>query len=102
MKRTNVVTGSASGIGLATKEKLETLGHKVIGIDIHDADIVADLSGHEGRKSAADKALALSFVASSLFSLLVYMVKRSSFNRVVPFAPFMLIGLLFVQFGAII
>lgn len=45
--------------------------------------------------------LGLSFVASSLFSLLVYMVKRSSFNRVVPFAPFMLIGLLFVQFGAL-
>ena len=60
MKRTYVVTGSASGIGLATKEKMEALGHKVIGIDIHDADIVADLSGHEGRKSAADKALALS------------------------------------------
>lgn len=60
MKRTYVVTGSASGIGLATKKKLEALGHKVIGIDIHDADIVADLGSHEGRKSAADKALALS------------------------------------------
>ena len=60
MKRTYVVTGSASGIGLATKKKLEALGHKVIGIDIHDADIVADLSRHEGRKNAADKALALS------------------------------------------
>ena len=60
MKRTYVVTGSASGIGLATKKKLEALGHKVIGIDIHDADIAADLGSHEGRKSAADKALALS------------------------------------------
>lgn len=60
MKRTYVVTGSASGIGLATKKKLEALGHKVIGIDIHDAEIIADLSNHEGRKSAADKALALS------------------------------------------
>lgn len=60
MKRTYVVTGSASGIGLATKKKLEALGHKVIGIDIHDADIVADLGSHEGRNSAADKALALS------------------------------------------
>jgi len=52
MKRTYVVIGSASGIGLATKKKLEALGHKVIGIDIHEADIVADLSSHEGRKSA--------------------------------------------------
>ena len=60
MNRTYVITGSASGIGLATKKKLEALSHKVIGIDIHDANIVADLSSHEGRKSAADKALALS------------------------------------------
>ena len=60
MKRTYLVTGSASGIGLATRKKLEALDHKVIGIDIHDAEIVADLSNHEGRKSAADKALELS------------------------------------------
>lgn len=46
--------------------------------------------------------LGLSFVASSLFSLLVYMIKRKSFNRVVPFAPFMLIGLIFIQFGALL
>jgi NAD(P)-dependent dehydrogenase (short-subunit alcohol dehydrogenase family) len=28
MKRTYVVTGGASGIGFATKKKLEALGHK--------------------------------------------------------------------------
>lgn len=60
MKRTYVVTGSASGIGLATRKKLEALGHKVIGIDIHDAEVVADLSNKEGRKTAAEKSLALS------------------------------------------
>jgi NAD(P)-dependent dehydrogenase (short-subunit alcohol dehydrogenase family) len=60
MKRTYVVTGSASGIGLATRKKLEALGHKVIGIDIHDAEVVADLSNKEGRKTAAEKTLALS------------------------------------------
>lgn len=60
MKRTYVVTGSASGIGLATRKKLEALGHKVIGIDIHDAEVIADLSNKEGRKIAAEKTLALS------------------------------------------
>lgn len=60
MKRTYVLTGSASGIGLATRKKLEALGHKVTGIDIHDAEVIADLSDAAGRKSAVDKALALS------------------------------------------
>ena len=60
MKRTYVVTGSASGIGLATKKKLEALGSKVIGVDIHDADVIADISTEAGRKDAADQVLALS------------------------------------------
>ena len=60
MKRTYVVTGSASGIGLATRKKLEALGEKVIGIDIHDAEVVADLSNATGRKAASEKVLALS------------------------------------------
>ncbi|MEY3379147.1 MAG: hypothetical protein RLZZ125_724 [Actinomycetota bacterium] len=60
MKRTYVVTGSASGIGLATRKKLEALGQKVIGIDIHDAEVVADLSNVAGRKSASERILALS------------------------------------------
>ena len=60
MKRTYVVTGSASGIGLATRKKLEVLGHKVIGVDIHDAEVIADLSNHEGRKSAVERVIALS------------------------------------------
>jgi len=60
MKRTYVVTGSASGIGLATRKRLEALGHKVIGIDILDAEVIADLSNPEGRKSAVERVIALS------------------------------------------
>jgi NAD(P)-dependent dehydrogenase (short-subunit alcohol dehydrogenase family) len=44
-----VVTGSASGIGAATRKRFERSGDTVIGIDIRDAEIVADLSTHDGR-----------------------------------------------------
>lgn len=52
--RTYVVTGSASGIGKATKELLEERGHQVIGIDLKNADIEADLSTPAGREGLAD------------------------------------------------
>lgn len=51
--RTYVVTGSASGIGKATKELLEERGHQVIGVDLANADIEADLSTEEGRAGLA-------------------------------------------------
>ncbi|SON63361.1 3-alpha-hydroxysteroid dehydrogenase/carbonyl reductase [Mycobacterium simulans] len=35
------VTGSASGMGHAVAEKLRAAGHRVIGVDIKDADVVA-------------------------------------------------------------
>lgn len=54
MTRTYAVTGAASGIGKATAELLKAQGHRVIGIDIKDADIVADLSKAEGRQAMAD------------------------------------------------
>lgn len=41
------VTGSASGIGKAVLEQLTDSGHDVISIDLHDADIVADLGKSE-------------------------------------------------------
>jgi NAD(P)-dependent dehydrogenase (short-subunit alcohol dehydrogenase family) len=60
MTRTYVITGSASGIGEATAEKLKSLGNTVIGVDIHNADVVADLSTPQGRSDAAKKAIELS------------------------------------------
>ncbi len=52
------VTGAASGIGAATKQRLEQDGARVIGVDLGDADVVADLSSHEGRRAAVDGVLA--------------------------------------------
>lgn len=49
---TIVVTGSASGIGAATTERLEKDGQRVIGVDRHAAEIVADLGSPEGRRDA--------------------------------------------------
>jgi NAD(P)-dependent dehydrogenase (short-subunit alcohol dehydrogenase family) len=56
MTRTYVVTGSASGIGKATVERLRAHGHTVLGVDIRDADIVADLSTAEGRATLVAEA----------------------------------------------
>jgi NAD(P)-dependent dehydrogenase (short-subunit alcohol dehydrogenase family) len=47
--RTTVVTGSAGGIGAATRARLEREGHRVVGVDVRDAEVVADLSTPEGR-----------------------------------------------------
>lgn len=44
------VTGTASGIGAATKSLLESRGHRVIGVDLHDADVTGDLSKPEDRE----------------------------------------------------
>ena len=49
---TYVVTGSASGIGAATVALLEERGHRVIGVDLSDADVVADQSTPAGRRQA--------------------------------------------------
>lgn len=46
------LTGSASGIGAATAARLQAAGHHVLGIDIHDASVVADLSQADGRSRA--------------------------------------------------
>jgi NAD(P)-dependent dehydrogenase (short-subunit alcohol dehydrogenase family) len=50
--QTVVVTGSASGMGAATRARLEQAGQRVIGIDLHDAEVVADLGTPAGRVSA--------------------------------------------------
>ena len=51
--RSYVVTGSASGIGAATVRRLTDAGHTVIGVDLHDADVTADLSSIDGRRAMA-------------------------------------------------
>ncbi|HET7277547.1 MAG TPA: SDR family oxidoreductase [Dermatophilaceae bacterium] len=60
MERTNVITGAASGIGKATKELLESRGEKVIGVDLHDADVTVDLTTPEGRSQMAGRVAELS------------------------------------------
>jgi NAD(P)-dependent dehydrogenase (short-subunit alcohol dehydrogenase family) len=52
--RVIAVSGSASGIGAATRARLEAAGARVIGIDLRDAEVTADLSTGEGRRAAAD------------------------------------------------
>lgn len=52
--RVVVVTGSASGIGAAVCERLRAAGTRVIGVDLRDADVVADLSDAAGRTRAVD------------------------------------------------
>jgi NADP-dependent 3-hydroxy acid dehydrogenase YdfG len=46
------ITGSASGIGAAIRRRLEKDGARVIGIDLRDAEIVADLGTPAGRAAA--------------------------------------------------
>lgn len=50
--RTYVVSGAASGIGAATTAMLERDGHRVITVDQHAADVVADLATGAGRAAA--------------------------------------------------
>lgn len=50
--KTIAITGAASGIGAALRKRLEGDGHRVVGVDIQQADIVADLSTPDGRQTA--------------------------------------------------
>ena len=52
MSRVIVVTGSASGIGAAIAAMLESQGDRVIGVDLKDASVQADLSTAAGRAAA--------------------------------------------------
>ncbi len=49
------ITGSASGIGAACAERLSRGGYQVIGIDLHEADVLADLGTESGRRSATEE-----------------------------------------------
>jgi NAD(P)-dependent dehydrogenase (short-subunit alcohol dehydrogenase family) len=49
---TAVVTGAGSGIGAAVRERLEKQGFEVIGVDLKNAEVIADLSESSGRQTA--------------------------------------------------
>ena len=46
------ITGGASGIGAGIVDRLQQDGHQVIVVDLHNADIEADLSTDQGRQQA--------------------------------------------------
>jgi NAD(P)-dependent dehydrogenase (short-subunit alcohol dehydrogenase family) len=48
------ITGSAGGIGAATRARLEGDGHRVVGVDVRDAEVIADLSTPAGRAAMVD------------------------------------------------
>jgi NAD(P)-dependent dehydrogenase (short-subunit alcohol dehydrogenase family) len=49
---TFVVTGSGSGIGAAVRRRLESAGARVIGVDLRDVEVEADLATPSGRAAA--------------------------------------------------
>jgi NAD(P)-dependent dehydrogenase (short-subunit alcohol dehydrogenase family) len=54
---TVAITGAASGIGAATAARLRADGHDVIGVDLRDVEITADLSTPDGRDAAVAEVL---------------------------------------------
>ena len=52
---TIVITGSSGGIGTATRAALEAQGHRVIGVDIRDAEVIADVSTPAGRAAMVEQ-----------------------------------------------
>jgi len=57
--RTVAITGSASGIGAAAARLVGASGDRIIGIDLHDAEIEADLGVASGRAYAIGQLRAL-------------------------------------------
>ncbi len=54
---TYAVTGSASGMGARVVAQLRAAGHTVLGVDLRDAEVVADLATPAGRRTAAEGVL---------------------------------------------
>jgi len=59
MNRTIVITGSESGMGQATAVRLKAKGHRVIGVDLRGAEVIADLSTPQGRDDMVEQVRAL-------------------------------------------
>lgn len=57
MSRLIVVTGAASGIGAAVAAMLRDRGDRVVGVDLKDAEVCADLATTEGRSAAVEAVL---------------------------------------------
>ena len=57
---TIAVTGSAGGMGRAVRTQLERQGHEVLGVDVVDSEVTADLSNHEGREAMVEAVTDLS------------------------------------------
>jgi NAD(P)-dependent dehydrogenase (short-subunit alcohol dehydrogenase family) len=53
----SIVTGSASGMGAAVADRLRRAGNEVLGVDLREADVMADLSTSAGRSAAAQAIL---------------------------------------------
>ncbi|MBV9994586.1 MAG: SDR family oxidoreductase [Caulobacteraceae bacterium] len=58
-ERLTVVTGANSGMGRATAELLRSRGERVIGLDLAQADVAADVATPVGRRGALEAIAAL-------------------------------------------
>jgi 3-hydroxybutyrate dehydrogenase len=76
-----LVTGAASGIGRAAAERLRTEGYDVLGVDLRDADHIADLTTREGNAGAVSAAV-------DAFGRLDVVVANAGIQHVAPVAEF--------------